>query len=235
MQNQVTDVLLYPFDDGNVDRVIVGTILSATSVLGIPGLILAGYYLQVLLESVGGETTPPNFEFGLDAIKEKLMYGFTTVFISSMYFFVVLLPLLTFYGVVGDAILPGQTLQTVAPQEIGIVGLIVLFSLLILPIIGAVAFAPISCTIYINQESIFKAFDPRRVVRVANTPEYALAVAKAILVGVVGSVLTMIVVQIPVIGYGVGFVVTFNVYLIGFHTIGIGIKESDPYLRNAFN
>lgn len=183
----IGDAISYPTQhDDWLKIILIGgllSIVSAIPVLGIVGSILiSGYFVRVLRSAGRDEETPPVF----DEWGELLIDGIKYIGISLIYFLIptvisfILLAILGFDSIVG-----------------------LLFMVVLMLVI--MYLLPAALTNFALTDSVDAAFDLSAITDAAFTSEYFVAIVLAILVGlvlgIIGSILSIVLVGIAVLFY----------------------------------
>lgn len=185
------DGLSYPLRDEWFGRILIGGILSYLSFLVIPVILINGYVLRVLKDTVDGKETPPEFTDwewlfvkGVGSFVIVLAYAIIPV---VLYGFIIT----TFVGV-------GSTVGGDARSFLAGFGII--STLLAIPVILFVYYLiPAALTNYASEGSIGAGFALGTITNVVFSVEYLVAVLLPIVVAVILWVVTFVL-AITIIG-----------------------------------
>lgn len=183
----IGDAISYPRQhDDWLKTILIGGLLiiaSAIPVLGIVATVLIyGYFVRVLRSAARDEATPPVF----DEWPEMLIDGIKYLGIFLAYYFIPAMISIILLAILGFD---------------SIVGLLLMGLLMVV----AMYLFPVALTNFALTDSIDKAFDLSTITDAAFTREYFVAVVLAILVGlvlgIIGSILSILLVGIGVLFY----------------------------------
>lgn len=201
--------------DDWVPTTFIGGLLSALSFLILPGLIVQGYLIRVLRDSVDGESEAPSFtRWG-----ELLVDGLKVLLIGFAYSLIVVVPVVLISLVVlGGASLGGDS------------GGVRLFASLASVLLFLVAFAlslvvayllPAAMANFAVEGRLSAAFDFGTIRRVIFTGDYAIAWLVGLIVnvagGLIGGALTIL---------AVGIFIVFLAQVLTFYVWGRGFAEA---------
>ncbi|MDS0241271.1 MULTISPECIES: DUF4013 domain-containing protein [unclassified Haloferax] len=186
---------------------IIGGVLSLLSVLILPGIILQGYFVRAMQAAANGEQSAPSFTDwgGLFVDGLKL---FVVTFVWALLAVVPAMLLTVIVGVstftVSEAATGSAAAASAGGVGLGIVS--VVLGLLVFALGLLVAYlAPAAGANFAIEGNLGAGFDVRTIVSGAFTGEYAvawlLALVVAAVLGLIGSILSVIVVGLFILFY----------------------------------
>lgn len=207
LKDSVFQAFRYPLrDDGSrLRRLAIGSILVVASVLVIPAIFLAGYYVRFIKATVDDDPEPPRFTDW----KGLFMDG-GRLFVIVLLYSVILLVFALLGGVVGEVT------SSIGPIVVSV------FALLLVGVFVLFLFAaPAMVVNFAVEGRIGAAFDRNRIWDAVTTPRYLAFVFVAFVVnnfGVAfGSMLSVIL---------VGFVLMFYAQLVSLGLVARGFAHS---------
>ncbi|WP_396612350.1 DUF4013 domain-containing protein [Haloferax sp. S1W] len=216
--------------DDWVATTIIGGVLSLLSILIIPAFILQGYYVRAMQAAASGDESAPSFtDWGgllVDGLKLLVvMFGWSLLIVVPMFLFSIVMGVgSTFVSQAASA--PGAAPSTAGSLGFGIlgmVGMLLVFGLSL--VVGYLA--PAASANFAINGTLGAGFDIRTILSGALTGEYAiawlLAVIVAVVLGTIGSLLTIILVGIFVMFYVQ--VTTYYLFARGFAD-GVGTQSN---------
>ena len=212
------EALVFPrSDDDWLETVLIGGVLSLLGVLLVPAIFVNGYLLRVMGAAVRVEENAPRFEDWGDLFVDGLLVwvvelvyvGLPTVFL------VFVVGSFTLVTSVSSSAGAGPTPWTTAGA--GLVVAVVLLAVVGILLLLAAFLLPAALANFARTGDVGAAFHLRTVAGAAFTGEYVIAVLLAIgvsvVLGLVGSVLSVMV---------VGFFVLFYLQVVVYHLFGQG-------------
>lgn len=196
-------------DDGSrARRIAIGSLLVATSVLVVPAVFLAGYYVRFVKSTVEDAPGPPQFTDW----KALFVDGVRLSVIGLLYS--VILLLFALLGGVG-----GDVASSVGPVAVSMYALVIVGGFVVFLVA-----APAMVVNFAVEGRIAAAFDAGRIREVVTTPTYLLFVFLAFVVnnfGVVfGSMLSVVL---------VGFVLMFYTQLVALGLVASGFARGADF------
>lgn len=215
----LAEALAFPrADDGWLETVLIGGVLSILSFLVLPAIVINGYLLRVLRAAVEGDETPPRFGDWVDLFVDGLLVWvvqFVYIGIPSAILGVVVVSFVAIGAVVTSAGAP------VGPAA-G-VGVLVALAVILVAVAGLLAVAyllPAALANFARTGDFVAAFHLRTIARAAFSVDYfvavVLAIAVAVVLGVVGGLLVFLL---------VGFFVLFYLQVVVYHLFGQGFAR----------
>lgn len=214
----LSEALAFPrSDDDWLETVLIGGVLSLLGVLLVPAILVNGYLLRVMEAAVQGGENAPRFEDWGDLFVDGLL-----VWVVELVY--VGLPTVLLVFVVGSFTLVTSVSSSAgagpAPRTTAGAGLVVAVALLVVVgilLLLAAFLLPAALANFARTDDVGAAFHLRTVAGAAFTGEYViavlLAIAVSVVLGLVGSVLSVVV---------VGFFVLFYLQVVVYHLFGQG-------------
>ncbi|WP_311172786.1 DUF4013 domain-containing protein [Halobellus ordinarius] len=223
----LSDALRYPLNDDKWLRtILIGGLLSVLTVFVVPIFFLQGYFVRVLRGVANGDSQPPVFNDWGDLFIDGVKLLVVNILLSLVFVAAML--------VIGALFGAGSLLSGAGPgADPGPGGLIAVLGvvgfLLFLVIALAIGYvAPAMLANFAREDSLAAAFDVSTIVAGVTTGEYltawVLAIAVAVVLGTVASLLSAVVIGI----FGLFYVqvVTFYLFARGFAD---GLDEPGSY------
>ena len=206
-------------DDGWLETVLIGGVLSFLGFLIIPAIFVNGYLLRVTRAAVEGESEPPRF----DDWGDLLVDGILVWVVELVYLGIpgVLLAVLVASFVVITSV--STSAVGAAPRtSAGIAAVVgfLLLAVLATVLVVAAYLLPAALANFARTDDVVAAFHLRTVARAAFTVDYFVAVLLAIgvtvVLGFVGGLLSVIL---------VGVFVLFYLQVVVYHLFGQGFAR----------
>lgn len=211
------DALSYPRNSSDwIPTILIGGVLSALSVLILPVFIVQGYAVRVLRSAAKGEEAAPSFTDWGGLVVDGLKLLVVNVAYGLVVFVPMAIAMFALFGISSVVTGPDTGASSAA---VGIVGFLVLA---LVGLFGLLVgyFAPAGFANFAVEDSIGAAFDVSTIVAAATTGEYfkgwLLAIVVAVVLGLVGSALTVVV---------VGIFVLFYAQVVSYYLFGRGFAE----------
>lgn len=193
--------------DDWVATTIIGGVLSLLSVLIVPAFILQGYFVRAMRAAADGDETAPSFTDWGGLVVDGLKL-FVVVLGWSLVVVVPIIILTVVLGV-GSALLTQGAPDPSSAAPAGSVGLgiVGLVGFLLVGILGLFVsyVVPAASANFAFEGNLGAGFDVRTILSGALTAEYAvawlLAIVVAVVLGTIGSFLTVILVGVFVLFY----------------------------------
>lgn len=203
----LNEALTFPTEREDwIKTVLIGGVLTFLGFLVIPAILVAGYVVHTIRESLEGSTAPPEF----DDWGALLVDGIQAVVIGFVY---MLVPAIVGGITVGGSILAiatGTGEGVMAGAGLALVGFFVSFVLTVvfgyLGVAGVVNFA--------REERLGAGFDFGVIKMVALDSDFAVAWLIAFVVFIVASVVVGLLNAIPFLGFLIGSFVFFYVDIV---------------------
>lgn len=208
----ITDALRYPrTSDDWVKTVLIGGLLALLGVLVVPTILVAGYVVRVLRDTMHGDETPPRFDEwgllardGLPAAVIALVYG--------------IVPGITVAATAALAALiagPGPRSGLLVGGVTFVGGLVALAATLL-----AAYVVPAALANYAERGSLRHGFAVDDLRPVLTSGTYATAWLAGVAVVVVGGIVGGLLNVVPVLGTIVGAVVSFYALTAAYYIVG---------------
>jgi hypothetical protein len=208
----VEKALMYPFQGGGVNRILLGGVLTTLSVFLLPIFILLGYYMDVFRRINTGCETPPTVT--IESIPRFFIDGVYGVLIVLVYSFPSII--LAIIGAVAlfttpDVILSSEVITIIAFTTIGVFTIMLFIT-------------PAALYRFAVTERIKAAFNLRQLFQITLTKTYIFGLVLVI----IGSFITGSVVTLagftPLIGWAVAPFIQFSLSLTLYHILATAIK-----------
>ncbi|KTG27222.1 DUF4013 domain-containing protein [Haloferax profundi] len=187
---------------------IIGGVLSLLSVLIVPAIILQGYYVRAMQAAARGEEAAPSFtDWG-----GLLVDGLKLFVVTFVWALLAIIPIIGFSAIIGlstfavaetttSAGMPPEPASNFGIGIVAILGSLVVFALSL--VVGYVV--PAAGANFAIEGNLGAGFDVRTILSGAFTAEYAiawvLAIVVALVLGTIGSLLSIILVGVFVLFY----------------------------------
>ena len=197
------DALAFPTNrDGWLRTVVVGGLLSLLGVLVVPAIVVNGYYVRVLRAGIEGDDEPPGFS----GWGRLFVDGLVVLVIEVVYVGLPLLALVLGIGLVTGLSVLSSGLEDGGSVLAGVGAVGGLGAIAVVAVMALVSYLlPAALARYAATGEASAAFAFRRVLDVAFTGDYLvavlLAVAVSVVLGLVGSVLLIVFVGVFVLFY----------------------------------
>lgn len=218
--------LTFPTErEGWIRTVLIGGVLTFLSFLVVPAILVAGYVVRTIRDSLEGSAAPPVF----DDWGSLLVDGIQAIVIGFVY---MLIPTIIWWVTVGGTILAfatGTQEGMMAGAGLALGGFLVSFALLLVfgyvGVVGVVNFA--------REERFGAGFDFGVIKAVAFDRAYAVAWLAAVVVFIVASVIVGLLNVIPFLGFLIGSFVFFYVDIVAAKLWAGGYAEARGPLGEA--
>lgn len=209
------DALSYPRNSSDwIPTILIGGVLSVLGVFILPIFVVQGYLLRVMRSAAKGEEAAPSFtDWG-----GLVVDGLKLFVVNLAYSLVVIVPFFVLSAVLGV----GSAVTSPSGDPSAAVGVTILVGSLLIGLLGLLVgyFAPAGFANFAVEDSLGAAFDVSTIVAAATTGEYLkawlLAVVVGLVLGLVGSVLSLLI---------VGIFVLFYVQVVSYYLFGRGFAE----------
>lgn len=215
----LSEAIEYPRrGDDTVKTILVGGLLTLTSILVVPALFLQGYMMRVLRQG-HEDAYPPAFDDwggmfvdGLKALAISLVYGL----VAAAVVFVVPAVVGTFVLSMGSG--GGGAGVGIFAAIVALVLVPLLFAL----VLGSAYLAPAALALFAREGRVGAAFDLGTLRRIAFTGEYFVGFLLYLVVVVVGQFVG----SLLMIALFLGVFVLFYAQLAGFYVIGRAVDDA---------
>jgi len=206
----------YPIQDNWVSRLLVGGLLTATSIILLPMFTLLGYSLRILEDSVDGYPDPPEFEDYISITK----HGFIVSVISIVYLLSpIIISLLAISGLV--------RINEVYEFSMPVFSIIGVSLLLPATTVSAAMYyiAPAAIIRYALERRIMSAFELSEINNIILTKTYATGTIPPVLVGI-SSLLLVAISITSTIGAVVAPFIQFYIQVVMLRMFAIAYRKS---------
>lgn len=212
----LSEALAFPrADDDWLKTVLIGGVLSLLGFLIIPTIIVNGYLLRVLRAGVEGDVQPPKFEDWGDLLVDGILLWvvqFVYIGVPTFLLFIVA-GSFAVVAAVGTSAAAGESAGAMAG---GIVALVLGGSVMLLLLLASYLL-PAAIANFARTGEVTAAFHLRTIAAAAFSADYFLAVvlviAVSLVLGLIGGLLTIIL---------VGIFVLFYLQMVVYHLFGQG-------------
>lgn len=211
-----------------LQTVLIGGVLSLLSFLIVPGIIVNGYLLRVLRAGIDGDETPPTFGDWADLLVDGILVWVVQLIFVGVPMFLLMVVVGSFAVITGVSMSTGMEPPPGAAMAAG--GLVAVLLLLAVGLILLVAvyLLPAALANFARTGEFTAAFHLRTVGQAALSADYLIAMVLVIVVsvilGFIGSLLTIILVGIFVLFYLQ--MVIYHLFGQGF-AAGLGLEPAD--------
>lgn len=224
------DGFSYPVRGDWIGRIIIGGILGLFSPLVVPAIIIVGYLVRVLEETIGGKEVPPEFDKWGDLLTKGV---FGTVILVAY----TIVPIIAYTALIAVVFGAGGAIGGDAGGLIGVVGL--LLALAFVPVLFLIYYAvPAALAAYASRGELGGAFDSALLKPTLFSTDYLVAVLMPIVVAVVTWVITGVLavtifglVLVPFVQF-YGQVAVFRMFGAAFASVNDGIDAEQPGARS---
>ncbi len=209
------EALEFPLEsDDWLQTVLIGGVLSLLSFLIVPGILVNGYLLRVVRAGVHGDDTPPKFGDWVELLVDGVLVWVIQFVYAAVPTFLLFVVGGSFAVVTDVSSSSGP--ESMAAPEGAFVGVLVGLFLLIL-VLAAVYLLPAAIANFARTGEFTAAFALRTVAAGAASTDYLVAlvlvIGVSIVLGVIGSLLTIVL---------VGVFVLFYLQMVVYHLFGQG-------------
>lgn len=218
----LSEALEFPFEgDDWLQTVLIGGVLSLFSFLILPGILVNGYLLRLVRAGVNGDDTPPKFGEWIALLVDGVLVWVVQFVYAAVPTFLLVLVMGSFTVVTDVSTSTGPD-PAASPDGAllgGVVGGLVAIVLVLL-VLAAVYLMPAALANYARTGDFTDAFALRTVAAGAFSSEYLLAIVLVVVVsivlGLIGSLLTLVL---------VGVFVLFYLQMVVYHLFGQGFAR----------
>lgn len=206
--------------DDWVKTVVIGGVLTLLGVLIVPMLVVFGYVMRVVRETMTGEEEPPVF----DEWGELTVDGLKAFVIAAVYSLVPVVIAGIFGGIGLVGILTGASADSGGIAALG--GVVALVGLLVAFVLGLVAayITPAALANYAETDRVGAAFSVSDLRPVLTSGKYATAWLTALVVVIGSGFVTAVLTAIPILGAilapFIGAFVGFYAFVAAYYIIG---------------